>query len=134
MPEFDDMTDDELKNAEWEIEQEVIGITEQIEGVYQLNLNNTPETRDWLFRALAARRYRRVELKALRDEIAARKTAKNGGKQDRRDRHIGMLVNARFVKTARQFLTPAQFDKIMDRAKADASGVLDENGAPVQAA
>lgn len=129
---YSDLTDAELKNRLWELEEDIQGITEQIDGVYQLQIGlGTPETKDWLFRAFSARRYRRAELRQIQNELAARNQPK---RQQARDRHVGMLVNARFVKAARQRLASDVFDTLMRQARDEASRKLDENAAPVQAA
>lgn len=123
MSDYDDMTDAELEAKADELKEDIQCITEQIGGTYELKLGvGEPETRYWLFRAIAARKYRRTELCAICAELKARKRAV----------HVDLLVHSRFVKTARQFLPPAQFDKIMDRAKSEASLKLDANGAPVK--
>lgn len=128
---YSDLTDDELKNRLWELEEDIRGITEQIDGVTQLNLTAAPETRDWLFRALAARRYRRAELRQIQNELGARHAPK---RQQARERHIGTLTNAQFVKAARQILTEDLFNRLLRQARDEASRKLDDHGAPVQAA
>ena len=128
---YSDLTDAELKNRLWELEEDIHGITEQIDGVTQLNLTASPETRDWLFRALAARRYRRAELRQIQNELGARHAPK---RQQAREHHVGMLVNSRFVKAAKRTLKAEVFEGLMRQARDEASRKLDDHGSPVQAA
>lgn len=132
MSNFDDMTDEELKNHVWELEEEIRSITEQIDGVYQLNLTSGPEDRSWLFRALSARRHRRALLRTAQQAVSARNPAK-ASKEIRRANHIGQITAACFVQVARESIAPKDFDELMTKAKHLASLKVDENGAPVQA-
>lgn len=132
MSDFDDMTTDELKNRQWELESEIEEITEQLRLLREEGRqSDSVEVRAWVFRACHARKRRREEVTAVKAELKRRKDLQIVARQQA---HIQQLVNARFVKAARRRLKAEVFEALMQHARDEARAKLDDNGAPVQAA
>lgn len=131
---FADLTDQELRNMAADLNDEIHEISEQIAMEHDIGLRDASATRrDWLHRAMRARRYKRAQVRRLHATLRQRKLDTGGTKEDRRAAHVGTLINAKFIKIARQVLAPPLYQALLDKARAEAGRVLDENAAPVVA-